>query len=934
MKSFIIYNRIYVKGFSKPLEGRMGNDFTFAFRSKRYYTFLGKMNQSDLSPFVLGRFMRTRPVDVDGKTGGFSLVAQKFQSGSWHVSAFESRLPVLFGAEGFRLMVKTVQLIMAIGAGVIFAVALNAQEAPSNPAASGVEALESSESAALGVLGAQEPNRFAPYLRRPDAGDSSVSGDDCSLSELLASAPTPQARRRTMEKYWRLTEKLALYNLAAIHANDVESCIGRHQAGTVAQNTAALWVSARRLASEAKDQARIEWIAEQYRFIDAQRSGGSVKLPVPVDPPTVAPYQTKAEEIAKNRNFSIQAQRLNAVIPRQYEALTARFRQVDETLAAYGALFKQSGGSDETLLAALERHTNAKREMIHAVIAYNQSIADYAAETVGANIKGDRLLMTMNQIPKNAPLPDSGPRPDTQIRMADTRPLPAAKNTAGQAPAAQIPAKPAAPAAPRSAPKSAAPKSAAPNRPAVENPPAASPASPQMPQNVPALPAESTFERPFGVDDFPSLDMPMALPEFPAAEPNRSTPPAQEEDPIIIRGQAPDPITGSPDTGLGLTLPTDPAVSPEPTPAAQPEPPAAPAPTQPEPAAEPIPTQPEAPAAPAPTQPTPPPAAPTTPNSAANPAAPLAQNSPPPAADLSNIPSNLPPTAGAIAQTPPAESVPESIPALDKSGTATLSEEQVRQALQKAQAVSKVLFAVDPATSRAGASDIVELPLSLTEALSSVGDTARRLETVESYWRLRGEIAILLIEEKTLETAKTMYESLENAGGASPEYDALKATWRAYVAAGEALVAESHARIRAEQVTLMTRSGRSPQVGWPLPGSLPCLGPYRLETGASSARNSVLLVESVLIPEKIDALWRAADLLGAPESLFTPEVSGVGTIDDAYLYLHTLDNKRLAAIGFVRAVESLNNSIARYVGAFSDTPLPSETFVRCLIGEE
>lgn len=797
-------------------------------------------------------------------------MAQKFQSGYRFALAFESRWPVLFWSEGFRLMTKTA---LFLSAGALFAVMLAAQEAPSvnrlpansvadaATAAGGDEAAGPVESAASVEMNANAPNRFAPYLRPPTEEDSSAAGDDCSLSELLSSAATPQARRQTMERYWRLTEKLAYYNLALIHANDVESCIGRHQGALIAQNVAALWVSARRLASEAKDQARIEWIAEQYRFIDGQRSGGKDKLPIPVDPPTLAPYQTRAEEIAKNRHFSIQAQRLNAVIPRQYEAVAARFRQVDETLAAYGALFKQSGGSDETLLAALERHTDAKRLMIKAVIAYNRSIADYAAETVGANIRGDRLLMTMNQIPNNDTRPGSDTQPNAQIRMADTRPLPAANDASAQFPAATGSAVPS-----RS---SASPNFVAP------------PARSKTPQ-VPAQPSESTFERPFGADEFPSLDMPMTLPEFPATEPNRPTPP-REENPIIIRGQAPDPIAGLPDTGLDLTLPTDPAASPEPVP----------------------PTQSES-----------------------------TQERLSPGADLSSVPSNLPPTAGAVPQTGPAESEPVSVPTLDTTGAATLSEEQVRQALQKAQAVSKVLFAVDPASNRAGASDIVELPLSLTEALSPVGDTARRFEAVESYWRLRGEIAILLIEEKTLETARIMYESLENAGASSPEYDALKATWRGYLAAGQALVAESHARIRSEQATLMTRSGRSPQVGWPIPRSLPCLGPYRLETGASSARNSVLLVESVLIPEKIAALWSAADLLGAPESLFTPEVSGIGTIDDAYLYLRTLDNKRLAAIGFVRAVESLNNSIARYVGAFSDTPLPSETFVRCLIGQE
>ena len=245
--------------------------------------------------------------------------------------------------------------------------------------------------------------------------------------------------------------------------------------------------------------------------------------------------------------------------------------------------------------------------------------------------------------------------------------------------------------------------------------------------------------------------------------------------------------------------------------------------------------------------------------------------------------------------------------------------------------ITDILYEVPPNRSGGGDTDIVEIPLSLQEALNQVQGGNERLAAVEAYWHLRSTIAALNVEIHIRESAENAFQVLSQAQNDTPDYQALMAACRVSLSSADARIAQLRVEIREGQIDLMRKTRRSIELGWPIPSSVPWYGNYSLQSETAQSRSFELASEAILIPEKIRACYTSGFALGAPESLFTPEVSAFERIDDGYLYLKTLDNKRLAALGYIRVLESLNDSIARYVSAYSST-IDTRTFVNCLIG--
>ena len=301
-----------------------------------------------------------------------------------------------------------------------------------------------------------------------------------------------------------------------------------------------------------------------------------------------------------------------------------------------------------------------------------------------------------------------------------------------------------------------------------------------------------------------------------------------------------------------------------------------------------------------------------------------------------DAPSVLPPDVNGAAANPPAGSETSAPPESSKTaldaetgGSLELTPDQEEQ-LER---IVKVLYQVSAVRSGGGDTEIVEIPLSLHEALSQLQNGAERLAAVESYWNLRSRIADLNIETRIRESAEKAAGVLAQAALDTPDFKALTDVFRVYLSSADARIAQLRVEIRQGQIDLMRKTRRSIERGWPIPSSTPWYGNYSLQSEAAQSRSFELASEAILIPEKIRAGYASGFALGAPDNLFTPEISTLERIDDGYLYLKTLENKRLAAMGYVRVLESLNSSIARYVGAYSSS-LDSRTFVNCLIGNE
>ncbi|MGI5832253.1 MAG: hypothetical protein ACOX6D_06940 [Thermoguttaceae bacterium] len=298
-------------------------------------------------------------------------------------------------------------------------------------------------------------------------------------------------------------------------------------------------------------------------------------------------------------------------------------------------------------------------------------------------------------------------------------------------------------------------------------------------------------------------------------------------------------------------------------------------------------------------------------------------------------PSLLPPDTEASAHAnAPAETVPPPESSRSALGTTEptsldLTPEQEELLHQ----ITKVLYQVPVTNSGGGETEIVEIPLSLHEALAQVQRGAERLAAVESYWTLRSTIAVLNVETHIKESAEKALDVLGQASIDTPDYQTLLAVYRVYISSTDARIAQSRVKIREGQVDLMRKTRRSTEKGWPIPSSTPWYGNYSLQSESVQSRSFELASEAILIPEKIRAGYTSGFSLGAVENLFAPEITGFERIDDGYLYLKTLENKRLAALGYIEVLESLNRSIARYVSAYSSS-LDARTFVNCLIGSE
>ncbi len=252
-----------------------------------------------------------------------------------------------------------------------------------------------------------------------------VDGEPLALDRLLYGTSSPAERFRRLDAYWDLSGKYALVVLCARNQADVNACVNKvikSYSGNLPADVKALAVSARDNAKQAYDSARLTFVQAQYDFDAAfstpagRRAAMNRSLDAPNKTtrffgtdvvvlyiPSVAPatefYQTRYEEIARQRRASAEAARLNAMTPLLYETLQSRASQASAERSLLEAEFKSESSGVASLFAAVDRYFAAQKEAIAAAVKYNRAIAAYSCETVPGSLRGDRLLATLNQRP-------------------------------------------------------------------------------------------------------------------------------------------------------------------------------------------------------------------------------------------------------------------------------------------------------------------------------------------------------------------------------------------------------------------------------------------------------------------------------------------------------------------------------------------------------
>ena len=266
------------------------------------------------------------------------------------------------------------------------------------------------------------------------AQNAGVVGEPLSLEKLLYGVHAPRERYRFLAAYWDLVDKRAYFNLCAECAAFANECAAKaqkkYEGATVPQETTALIAASRLVAAQRREAARIDFVRAQHAFdaafsspaarraawerrrYEAQANAGkdaaqpaadkvgtptSPVLYLPIAFPTVEPYETRFDEIARRRRVSSEAVRLNAALPLFYEATQSRAEQARGEWNNLNAAFLATGTTETALFAALDRYLDASREMLTAATRYNQAIAAYVAETVPGTLRGAALLKTLNQ---------------------------------------------------------------------------------------------------------------------------------------------------------------------------------------------------------------------------------------------------------------------------------------------------------------------------------------------------------------------------------------------------------------------------------------------------------------------------------------------------------------------------------------------------------
>lgn len=635
-----------------------------------------------------------------------------------------------------------------------------------------------------------ENNIFTPLVRIPNTSLSRIVGISCHLNDFIAPQTSTLNRHNRIVDWWSLTEKLAIYNVWLIHAQDVQLCIDRYPKNAVPQSILPLLVSMQQSASQHLKAAEIDFIESQFilcnkypelRFNLMQAVGitdpekrkafFASRLPIPVDVPTTAVYNTRINEIARIRALSTKARNLSLTIPLQYDTVQARIEQYNQAYAGLQALFKKQGTPDDLLFQALDRSTRSRVEMVHAIIEYNQMISSYVAQTVARYVKGSRFLATLNQRSQTVPVN---------------------KNTGLDREETILP---------------------------VNYEMKSIPEVRKLPENDPP----KTFST-----------EPMIFP----AEPTQAPPP-------LLSDPKPEKIDSSLPVSAPIIRGQVPSGSPE-------------------------------------------------------------RNKP------------LDPARGSVSS---------------GNGIVSIPIEQ----FSTIKAMMQILYVVNPNQTGAGNSPILEIPLSLKDAIGNTSDSMRRLEIVDLYWELRTLLAELEIEKGIFLSLQTTGSSLEQQlrqQGSNPDqnFAALVSCWRSTTAESNARKTDLQIKIRNTQISLMEKLGRTTENGWPIPISFPYCGPsYRLEIGNARQDSFVLLAQCVLIPEKLQAIQAMSKEMGRPETLFRPEIASLNQVSDCWIYLKILENKRSAALSFVKMIDSLNRSIALYVSNYSDS-IPNDAFVKSLIG--
>lgn len=247
-----------------------------------------------------------------------------------------------------------------------------------------------------GLDGAVQAKRLALQLHT--AGELGLDAKPVDLEACLKGLSTRQ-RQPALETYWAASMRLAEYRVYRQRIGLLDDLVQVVTLGAASTPAAIVRLKAARLAADADLlEAEVRLTAAQFDL--TQRAARPLEGPwlLPTTPPHAGPYQMRLELQDRRLAESWAMRRLAATIPALSEDLGRRARSIvesDRRRVETTAAYRSRELPFVRVLDAVEQQSGETLEFLGALLAYNQSIAEYAMAVVPPAIPEEKLVATL-----------------------------------------------------------------------------------------------------------------------------------------------------------------------------------------------------------------------------------------------------------------------------------------------------------------------------------------------------------------------------------------------------------------------------------------------------------------------------------------------------------------------------------------------------------
>ena len=219
-----------------------------------------------------------------------------------------------------------------------------------------------------------------------------TDGRDVALVDLLRRIGDNRSRQRAVQSYWRLCLAIAEQNFA------------RHEARYLSELPRPPSQLEDSLLTAEVTQARAREAAAALKVLELQEAltdAGRLEmagLPWPVDRPFVGPYRTHFDTLFANRAAPTQLKRIDRRLPHQLQVIERRADAVSAGEQAASQLvqaYESNAAGLSQVLGALDQLSRTRRELLAAVLSYDEQIAEYSFAVVGPGVAPESLLGTL-----------------------------------------------------------------------------------------------------------------------------------------------------------------------------------------------------------------------------------------------------------------------------------------------------------------------------------------------------------------------------------------------------------------------------------------------------------------------------------------------------------------------------------------------------------